>query len=97
MKLDFNETNILVQVLAWVEKNPKVNVNKTKIIEALYALHVHTDKRYIFLRLSIKSLIAKIERLSDDDIVHILDDNKNSKIVASVCYEIPDGVSRRGR
>lgn len=89
MRLDFNESNILVQALAELERNSKVVINKTKLIEELYALGLHTDKKYVFLRVSIKSLINKIESLSDDDIKQILIDNKNNVIVASVCYELP--------
>ena len=94
MRLDFNETNILVQVLTVLEKNPKVIINKIKLSETLYALFAHTDKKYAILRMSIKSLMAKLEKLSDDDILRILEDSKNEKIINSVCYELPAASDR---
>lgn len=90
MRLDFNETNILVQTLAEMEKSPKTPMTKTKIIETLYALGVHTDKKYTILKVTVKSLIEKIEKLSDDDVLQILADNRNNNIIASVCYELPN-------
>ena len=89
MKLDFNESNILVQALADLERNPKVPITKVKLIEELYALGINTDKKLSFLRVSVRSLIKKIENLSDSDIQQIVIDNKNNVIVASVCYELP--------
>lgn len=93
MRLDFNETNILAQVLAELEKNPKAHINKIKIIEALYALGIHTDKKYAVLKVAVKSLISKLEMLSDDDVGKILLDNQNSNIVSSVCYQLPTSSS----
>ena len=93
MRLDFNETNILVQTIAELEKSSKTTITKMKIIETLYALGVHTDKKHVILKVSIKSLISKLERLSDDEIICLLADHKNNKIIASVCYELPRGTA----
>ncbi len=95
MKLDFNETNILVQAIGELGKSVKVPISKMKLIETLYALGVHTDKKYSILRVSVKSLIAKIEKLSDDDVNQIITDYKDNNIIASVCYHLPDATSRR--
>lgn len=89
MRLDFNETNILVQTIAELEKSSKITINKVKLIETLCALGIHTDKKNIVLKVSIKSLVSKLEKLSDDDINRIMADNKNNNIIASVCYELP--------
>lgn len=89
MKLDFNESNILVEALSDLERNPKVPITKVKLIEELYALGIHTDKNRSFLRVSVRSLIKKIENLSDSDIQQMVIDNKNNAIVASVCYQLP--------
>lgn len=80
-----------MQTIAELDKNPKASINKMKIIETLYALGVHTDKKHIVLKVSIKNLISKLEMLSDDDINRILSDHKNNNIIASVCYELPTG------
>ena len=89
MTFDFNETNILVQAINELEKNPKAVINQAKLCELLYALGVHTEKRHTILRVAIKSLITKVEKLTDEDINRIRMDNKNEKIISSVCYELP--------
>lgn len=94
MRLDFNETNILIQVLAKLGKSHKVVINKAKLNETLYALFIYTDKNYGIIRMSIKSLMEKLEKLSDDDILRILEDSKNNNIISSVCYELPAASSR---
>ena len=91
MRLDFYETNILVHTLSGLEKNPKATAAKMKmkIIEDLYALFAHTDKEYTLLKVAVKSLIDKLEKLSDDEIMLIVEDNRNNNIIASVYYEVP--------
>ena len=77
-----------MQTITELNKNPKAPINKMKIIETLYALCVHT-----VLKVAIKNLISKLEKLSDDDINRILADHKNNNIIASVCYELPAGTT----
>lgn len=89
MRLDFNETNILATALTELGRNPKNAITKAKLIELLYAIGVHTDKKYDTLRKAVKSLIAKIEKISDNDVAQILADNQNKKIISSVCYQLP--------
>lgn len=94
MKLDFNETNILVRTIKELEENSKAPITKMKIIEMLYTLFSRTDKKYTILKVSVKSLKTKIDKLSDDDINQILADSKNNNIAASVCYHLPEKTSR---
>lgn len=82
-----------MQTITELNKNPKAPINKMKIIETLYALGVHTDKKHTVLKVAIKNLISKLEKLSDDDINRILADHKNNNIIASVCYELPAGTT----
>lgn len=89
MKLDFNETNILAVTLSELEKSTKTSITRAKILDSLYALGVYTDKKYGILRASVKSLMMKLEKLSDDDILRILEDSKNENIITSVCYQLP--------
>lgn len=90
MRLDFNETNILVQALNDLEKINKKDIDKMELITLLYTLYQCTDNRYKILRTSIKTLISKIESLSDAAIKHIQEDKKNNRIIATVTYKLPD-------
>ena len=90
MKLDFNETNILVQVLGELERNPKATINKMALISNLYLLRQNTDERYKSLRSSISSLALKIENLSERDINKVREDKENNLINATICYSLPE-------
>lgn len=89
MRLDFNETNILVQAMSDLEKQPGSPVSKDALLNFLYTLHGNTNEAYPFIRNSIKSLILKIESVSDKDIEKIRDDKNNNRIIATTCYTLP--------
>ena len=90
MRLDFNETNILVTTLDELNKTSKGVVKKNHLEEALYARGLYTDRKFTVLRMSVKSLIKKVEELSEEDVAKIVADSKDKKIAASVCYQLPD-------
>lgn len=89
MKLDFNETNILIQVVDDFEKHNKP-ISKGAIVSFLYHLMEHTDKKYVYVRSSIKSLATKIEKLSENSIAQLQSDVKNNCVVATACYTLPN-------
>ena len=89
MKLDFNETNILVQTLASLEQD-KMALGKSELIRLLCVLYDNTSDERRFVRGSIKSLLSKIENLSDENIKKIQDDKAQGKIIATTCYRLPN-------
>lgn len=88
MRLDFNETNILIHAINDMEKYKKP-IKKSTLIGFLHELDENTDKNYGFLKNSIRLLISKIEHLSDENILQIFSDIKNNKMVATLCYSLP--------
>lgn len=89
MKLNFNETNILIQVIDDFEKHNKP-VSKGTIVSFLYQLMENTDKKYIYVRSSIKSLATKVEMLSENSVTQLQSDVKNNCVVATACYVLPN-------
>lgn len=89
MKLDFNETNILINAINDMEKYKKP-INKTTVIGFLHELAENTSQSYSFLQKSIKLLISKIETLSDESIKQIYSDIKSNKMIATLCYSLPE-------
>lgn len=88
MKLDFNETTILIQSIDDLEAR-KRKVTKETLVNLFYELAQNTNKKYNFIRQSIKSLAVKIELLSEKDIERIYVDAKNKNIVATAGYNLP--------
>ncbi len=88
MKLDFNETNILVQTVNDLVKYKKT-VNKRSLIESLCELSQNTDKNYTFIHQSITSLISKVEKVSEKSVDVIHKDVVNDNIIAMACYALP--------
>ena len=89
MRLDFNETNILVQAISDLDKQKNSVITKDSLLDFLSVLHDNTSENYSFIRQSIKTLISKLENLSDKNIRQIQNDKRNNKIIASTCYVLP--------
>ena len=88
MKLDFNETNILIHVINDLEKYKKP-INKSSIVSFLHELKQNTAEEHIFIRKSTTLLASKIDALSEKNISQIYSDIKSNKIVATLCYSLP--------
>lgn len=88
MRLNFNETNVLIQSINDLVKYNKP-VNKSSLINMLDELSQNTDTNHLFLHQSIKTLISKIEMLSDDIVNKIYEDVQNDRIIATACYQMP--------
>lgn len=89
MKLDFNETNILIHAINDMEKYKKP-INKTNIIGFLHELARNTNPNYTLLHKAVNLLVAKLEPLSDENILQIYSDIKSNKMVATLCYSLPE-------
>lgn len=96
MVLDFIETNILVQTLTFLDKGNKRVITKNQLINEVYALGIYTDRKYWILQKSVRSLFLKLEQLSDDDILKIVEDHRNNNITSSVCYHYSPKRSKQG-
>ncbi len=88
MRLDFNETNILIQAVEDLKSHDKP-VNKSNLVALIYELLQNTDKSYVFVRQATKSLAVKIEQLSENNIEKIFLDVRNNSIVATAGYVLP--------
>lgn len=88
MRLDFNESNILLQTIEDLEKYKKP-VNKSTLIGFLQELMHNTDKKCFLVCQSIATLCVKLESLSDESISRVHADAKNNKIVATARYILP--------
>ncbi len=89
MRLDFNETNILLQSLTELEKLSQAPITVGRLVEFLDFLLINTDTGYVFVCESVKSLIKKLEGLSDESIQQVLADKNRHKIIATTCYTLP--------
>ena len=89
MRLDFNETNILLQALSELSKVSKATITVARLLEYLDFILSNTDKSYIFICESVKSLTKKLEGLSDESLQRILEDKSKNKIIATTCYTLP--------
>lgn len=89
MRLDFNETNILLQALSELGRVSQAPITVARLLEFLDFLLLNTDTGYIFIRESVKSLSKKLEGLSDEGVRRILADKSQNKIIATTCYTLP--------
>ena len=89
MRLDFNETNILLQALSELSRVSQAPITVARLLEFLDFLLTNTDTGYIFICESVKSLTKKLEGISDDSIQRILADKSQNKIIATTCYTLP--------
>ena len=88
MRLDFNETNILIYTIADLEQFKKP-VNKNTLVAFLHEMLETTYKKRFLVLKSIRSLSAKLETLSDKSIDKIVADVHNNKVVATARYVLP--------
>ncbi len=89
MRLDFNETNILLQALSDMEKQYGTVITIPNLLDTLNLLLQNTDSKYIFICDSVKSLIRKTEGLSEESLRRILADKTEDKIIATARYALP--------
>lgn len=89
MRLDFNETNILLQALSELGRVSQAPVTVARLLEFLDFLLTNTDTGYVFICDSVRSLTKKLEGLSDESIGQILEDKSRNKIIATTCYTLP--------
>ena len=89
MRLDFNETNVLLQALSELGRVSQAPITVARLLEFLDFLLTNTNTGYIFICESIKSLKKKLEGLSDESIQQILADKSQNKIIATTCYTLP--------
>ena len=89
MRLDFNESNILLQALGELGKVSQAPITVARLLEFLDFLLTNTDTGYIFICESIRSLMKKLEGLSDEGIEQILADKSQNKIITTTCYTLP--------
>ena len=88
MRLDFNETNILLQALSEMDKS-QTAVTVPGLLDCLNSLLINTDTSYIFICESVKSLIKKLEAVSEEGLVRIVRDKDQNRIIATTCYTLP--------
>lgn len=88
MRLDFNETNILLQALSEMDKS-KMTVSVPGLLDYLNSLLINTDTGYVFICESVRSLTKKLETLSKEGMERILRDKDQNKIIATTCYTLP--------
>ena len=88
MRLDFNETNILLQALSEMDKS-KMTVSVPGLLDYLNSLLINTDTGYVFICEAVRSLTKKLETLSDEGMERILRDKDQNKIIATTCYTLP--------
>ena len=89
MRLDFNETNILLQAVSELGKVSQAPITVARLLEFLDFLLINTDTGYIFICESVRTLGRKLEGLSDEGIQQILADKSQNKIIATTCYTLP--------
>lgn len=89
MRLDFNETNILLQAISELGKVSQARITVARLLEFLDFLLINTDTGYIFICESVRSLTKKLEGLSDEGVQRILADKSQNKIIATTCYTLP--------
>ena len=88
MRLDFNETNILLQALSEMDKL-KMTVSVPGLLDYLNSLLINTDTGYVFICEAVRSLTKKLETLSKEGMERILRDKDQNKIIATTCYTLP--------
>lgn len=80
MRFDFNEANILKQNLFSSQDD------KNTLLRRLDGLYLHTEDS--ILKKSLRSLIRKIEELSDEEVRRILYDILQKKFVVTSNYKV---------
>lgn len=86
MKLNFNETNILTQVL--IDRHILSNPSKENIIQYLTELEGHTDETVLVQ--SVSSLRYKIMQINQNQLNQIYNDLVNDRVSATQAYVLPE-------
>lgn len=88
MRLDFNETQILIHAIYDFQQFRRP-INKASLVAFLNEMLQTTDKQSYVIIQAIRSLASKLEVLSEKSIDQICDDAKNNRIISTARYVVP--------